>query len=550
MDRPWLIGIFAFVLIAIVAGAYPSYRSYQSWTAENLARSADELIKQGNVVEALEALTKAIRKDQDNYEVIRMRAMIYTQLKHQDCLIIWTRLRQLHGLNAEDRREYARAAVLFGQVDLADQIMAGAEGRNAPIEDILLRYLIAFNQGNYKLAEDLAREALRKDPNDQSALINMAHALLLQKSPRAREEAADILEKMQEGTDLYSLTALRLVASDEDILTKSRLDACKKIFEHPETGFNERLFVRKIRIKLEPELKDEIIDITIAEATDGTPYEKAQISRWLNQIDQSHRIAELLDFEAAKNRRAHLLILLDALAAQDLWDEIETALQDPDIALEPFFRKLFIFRVNLEKGRLPDADATWSRLIATGANYEDRLRTTADYVYKLGRLDYARKAYQIMSRNSLVSRAGYIGLVKVAKRELKLTELITLLKTMIEKFPSDEAASNEYNYYRLLAKQEIGMATNSATNLYKINPKMMAFRITLALAYMRNGKPADAYNMLNINKLEWDELEDLRKVIRAATLIQNGQATGAKGLLESINRDALFPEELELIHPY
>ena len=79
---------------------------------------------------------------------------------------------------------------------------------------------------------------------------------------------------------------------------------------------------------------------------------------------------------------------------------------------------------------------------------------------------------------------------------------------------------------------------------------MMAFRITLALAYMRNGRPGDAYNILNINKLNWDELEDLRKAVRAATLIQNGQATGAQGLIDSINRAVLFPEELELIHPY
>ena len=550
MQRPWLVGIFAFVAIAIIAGAYPVYRTYNSWTAENLAKSAQSLIDQGKVVDALETLSRAIRKDQDNYEVIRTRAMMYTQLKHQDSLIIWTRLRQLHGLNAQDRRDYARAAVLFGQVDLADQIMAGAEGRDAPVEDILLRYLIAFNQENYDLAVDLAREALSKDPDDQSALINMAHALLLQKSPKAREEAADILQEMQEGSDLYSLTALRLVAADEEIHTNSRLDACAKIFEHPESGFNERLFVRKIRVKLEPELKDEIIDLTIAEATDGTPYEKAQISRWLNQIDESPRIAELLEFESAKNRRAHLLIYLDSLAEQGLWNAIEIALQDPDIALEPFFRTLFMFRVHIEGGEKAKADAAWSRLLVSGIKYEDRVTTAADYVYKLQKYNYARKAYTMMSENSLVSRAGYIGLVKVAKMELKLTEVIKLLKIMVEKFPSDEAATNEYNYYRLLAKQDIGAATTSATNLYKINPKMMAFRITLALAYMRNGRPGDAYNMLNINKLNWDELEDLRKVMRAATLIQNGQATGAQGLIDSINRAVLFPEELELIHPY
>ena len=227
MHRPWLIGLFALVLIAIVAGAYPAYRSYNSWTAENLARSAEELIKQGQFNKAIAALNSAIRKDQDNYEVIRRRAMIYTQIRHPDSLIIWTRLRQLHGLDAKDRREYARAAIIFGQIDLADQIMAGAEGRDANIEDLLLRYSIAFNQGNYEFAEDLAREALSKDPDDQHALINMAHALLLQKSSRAREEAATILEKMQDGTDLYSLTALRLLASDEEILAKSRLDACK-----------------------------------------------------------------------------------------------------------------------------------------------------------------------------------------------------------------------------------------------------------------------------------------------------------------------------------
>ena len=188
--------------------------------------------------------------------------------------------------------------------------------------------------------------------------------------------------------------------------------------------------------------------------------------------------------------------------------------------------------------------------MVSGPEYEERLRTLADYVYKLRRYDYARVAYKLMSENSLISRDGYIGLVRVAKREKKLPELIQLLKIMVEKFPADEAASNEYNYYRLLARQEIENASDSAANLYRTNPKMMAFRITYALAYLRKRDAEKAYKLLNISRLNWEELEDLRKSIRAATLINTGQVIEAQELIYSINREELFPEELELIHPY
>ena len=134
--------------------------------------------------------------------------------------------------------------------------------------------------------------------------------------------------------------------------------------------------------------------------------------------------------------------------------------------------------------------------------------------------------------------------------EKKLPEVMRLLNIMIEKFPTDESAINEHNYFQLLTKQGMRSALQSAINLHKTNPKMMAFRITLALAYLRVGSPERAYNLLNSNDLDWKKMESLRKAVRAAVLIQNGQATEAQELIKFIYRDALFPEELELFHPY
>ena len=326
--------------------------------------------------------------------------------------------------------------------------MAVAEGRNASIEDISLRYRIALAGKNYQLAEDLAREAIAKDPDNRDAKIILAHALLLQKTPGARIRALEILENMQSGNDQYSLTAMRILAADEETSIALRLDAANRILSHLLCNFKDKLFARGIQAKLDPDNRDGVIDLVIAETTDATLSEVAEVGRWLNQIDKSDRVSEVIDMDTAKN--------------------------------------------------------------------------------------------------PLVAYEGYEGLVKIARNEKKLNRLTELLETMVKKFPADGKATNDYNYYRLLAREEVDTATESAFKLYRTNPRLLSYRITLALAHLRNNSPDQAYLLLDLNGLEWEELSDIRKAVRAATLLEKQQEKEAQELIDSINMDALLPEERKL----
>ena len=84
MNRPWFKSISLFIVVALLASIYPGYRAFNSWSAENLAYSAEALLEQGKVTEALEALAAAIEKDPDNYAVLRTHAAILTRMGHGD----------------------------------------------------------------------------------------------------------------------------------------------------------------------------------------------------------------------------------------------------------------------------------------------------------------------------------------------------------------------------------------------------------------------------------------------------------------------------------
>ena len=116
---------------------------------------------------------------------------------------------------------------------------------------------------------------------------------------------------------------------------------------------------------------------------------------------------------------------------------------------------------------------------------------------------------------------------------------------MASKFPASESATNEHNYYRLLSGEEIPEATRSALMLYRSNPKMLSYRVTLALAYLRNHDTQSAYALLNANRIEWDEQSDINKAVRAATLKEK-QPKKAEALIDTINLDSLFTEEKKL----
>ena len=396
----------------------------------------------------------------------------------------------------------------------------------------------------------MARDFLKNNPQSDDALMHLAHSILMRRAQGARNEAIEVLDKILNDKEGNMLFALNLVAADGATNAETRLDAANRILKHPLSGFNNHLAARRVQWQLRPALRDEIIKDVIATTDQTDPSQLAETARFLIQRDASEQVTELLDLTKAKERRDFTLIWLDAFSKLERWDEVERALKEEDLPLEPFFKKLFLFRISLDQGKNTEADALWNELLAPGPQFEDRLRTAAEYVLKLRRFDYARKAYKLMPPDSQIPRTNFIGMIEVAKGEHKLDEVIMLLGLLVEHVPNDASAANDYNYYRLLKNADLNQAVLDAIKLYKSNKRVLDYRVTYALAFYRDNQFKEAHLLLNTKDVDWEGFKIIsRKVVRAATLIKVGHTAEAQKLIDTINLSKLMAEEKILLAP-
>ena len=95
--------------------------------------------------------------------------------------------------------------------------------------------------------------------------------------------------------------------------------------------------------------------------------------------------------------------------------------------------------------------------------------------------------------------------------------------------------------------EEIEKSRANALNLVKKLPGFVACHTTLALAWLRSGKPEEAlaaYNGLNI---DWSSAPASFRAIAAAVLWANGQKAEARKMAGSFRMEDLKKEEQALV---
>ena len=598
------------VVVALGVGIYfaapPVSGAIKAWQSRRLARQAFALVDQKQWNDASAKARDALLLRPGEPEAWRAIARVLSRTgQSAAALEWWKKVDEQHRLTIEDRRDFAGAALVAGELAMAatqiDQLLA-QKGGPAPI-DIVFAGQLAARRKNPVLAADYA-DRVMADKRAKSYDILSAATLVLgitrpESLPHANawKRIEDIARDTENPASLDALMFLATQhaqapiratsASDarlslgpgvpatqqslsssplnEDISlslgpssatsnapkTMGLIEIANALEHHPKTRPYYKLVALQLRAQQDPALTDQYVTDAVNSFGSGDDETLAALTGWLNSLGRAHKTLELLPLDRAARSQQLFLRHIDALTALQRWDEVKETLTSERFPIDPVLQHMYLATARSHLGETTGTTNEWQRALEAAANNSDKLVALASYAEQNHANDIADTAYAEAIKVAPKNRAAYAGRLRLAETSGHTGDAQTLAAEIVKLWPDDAAARNEDAYLRLLLGASDGAAETAerqAQVLVAQEPWNWSARATLGLARLRLGKKEEA---LAVFRDVWATGSEPpgALAVRAAILAVNGYKEGARGDAHKLGAEHLLPEERALIAP-
>jgi len=546
-----VLSILTLALVAIGLSAPYAYRSFKTWRGESLANSAVRALSQGDLEGSRESIEAAYQLVPQNALVRKQLARVLHAHGKSQSLEFWYRLAEDGLLNHDELIEYVNTALSLKIPQEAMRIMEiMIKDPNVRDEDFRMAMKVAYRLGDLNRIDEFYKMAIEHHPEDYKAGLILASTFLQTGDPFRHATAITVLDDLKKRKGEPSLSALKFLALSKHVSIEKRQDAIHQLLLSEDLLNNDYLDIQKMRIVISPNEKRKIIEEVLARFLKSDESQKIMLGRWLNQIHEYAMVLEMITEEQAKTNVELLGVYLDALAETQQWEVLIRILRDEaNLPITHFVRQIYLFRSYKELASEEEALYHWNNTILQNSDvksYYERLMKAGNYAEAMRYFNYAEIAYEKIKNNPLSAKQGYVALFRIARAEGKTARLGELLAEMKPSYPHEQALINDINYYNLLLGKDVEQSTASALQLYTQHPKLMAYRVTMALALLRNNEADKANALLNIPGIDWSSLQDVWKFVKVLVEVANGNQTVA--LMRELRN--LLPEEKQLLDDY
>ena len=569
--------------VAVVAGLYfaapPIGGAIKAWQSRRLARQAFAMIEQKKWSEANAKARDAYLLRPTEPESWRAIARLASRTgQGTAALEWWKKLDEEHRLTIEDRRDYAAAALVAGELAVAMpqvDLLLSQKGEPAP-GDLLLAAQLAARRQDGVLALDYTQRATtdpRAKPNELLAGAVLVLSMTKASSPPYAKAWESIAKLARDWTNPTSLDALVFLAQQQSrapsplpgektpfsvgagaapqpATTMGPVEVANALEKHPDARPYHRLLALGLRARHDPALASQYVTEAVERFGKEDDETVAALAGWLNSLGRADKTLQVLPLDRALRRQDLYLRYIDALAALERWPEVKEVLSSERFPIEPVFQHMYL---SIARTRLGDATAAtneWQRALEA-ANAPEKLLALADYAEKNHANDVADRAYSEAVKLAPKNRGAYAGRLRVALAAGHTAAAQTVAAEIVRLWPDDDTARNYDAYLRLLLGESDG-ATESAERQAQVlvaqEPLNWTARATLGLARLRLGRKQDALAAFRGVRATGSEPPGALAV-RAAVLAVNGYEEGARGDARNLGAEHLLPEERALIVP-
>lgn len=536
------------VLILALVGfaSLPIYRTAIKWRACSLAAKALASAENKDMEGALSLARSAYHLRPMEPEVLRAVARVCDMRGDSMSLQFWQILNELPNATLEDRRGLVRGALerraLTPKIEGYLESILKSEPGSA--ESWLLKARALELGGNMELSTKAARRAFELDAGNEEIALFLGGQLLGQQD--TYPEGMRILEALLAKPGKNGLFAAMVLVKQRPLAMQMAERLRERLEKDPLGSINHRLTALELAIQMTPTAGDALIAKAMEQYRKTGGDDLAAFGAWLNSHGVPRLALQAISREAALKDRQMLLVYLDALATEKNWLEVQKIVNTPGLPLEKVILELFKARCAQELGDDEGAGVHWRAAQSATLGNPEQAFYVARYARQCGRSSLAESIYRSLTVNTTHARMAYLQMLGLAS-EHGTQEVRALLKEMLTRWPNDEPVQNDYNYCSLLVQDEMRNALKTSIDAVQKSPGMIAYRTTLALAWLRLEKPELALEVYRGLEVDWQHAPAHFRAVFAATLWQNGKKEEAKQMAKTIRISDLRPEEKELV---
>lgn len=524
---------------------------FRGYRAGQLAEQARELASANELAEAWEKVRAARELRPDELGIARAAARIAEKVDTSAAMKLWTEARILSGGSAEDIEGQIRVVLALKDWAKADELLnelRAVAGESAHY--LILRARWHAGQGERLAAMRIASNLLARDevePESHWFFVRTAMA-----SPRASDHrrARRHLRDLALSRSDQSLAreALRRFSELPNLSEADRHFAIRR-WEDLAATREDHLLALELRLAQPGDERASIVRKATALFDLEQEEERLALGRWFNEQGLYTATLELISEEASLERRDFFLVRLDALAMLDRWSEVNAVLGTRRVPLHGYLEELFRMRSYYEMGNMERASVAWSRALREARRNPTELRFLSRYTEQLGLYEFTIEALRAIVEQPGLKREGYESLLAIYERRKESMKVLSVLTAMRADFPNDFAVANDWAYYSLMLGRNIEEATTLIHELIELNPDLLAHRMTLVMAHLRNDNAEEALRLVeSLPVPDWTKIGSARwRALLAVVLARNGRFDDAQRALAGIDSDQLMPEEAAMV---
>jgi len=536
------------ILVALGVAAAIAVPLVKDWRAFQFTQRAKELVEQGKLQEAFNNAASAMQLRPALPDIKRTYARVLIAAKEPGGLQVMQQLLDSGLATAEDKLDLAEAALRFADLPLAEKqaFELLQKGQSTP-QALYVLARVRLAQRRAPDALQALRESLEAGGGAEQAIL-LARLQIAANTPESIKSAVELLGPIARQNDMAGLEALLVLVASPALTSEQGPEWIKALSTHPLSSDEQKLAAASAEIQLQPASHPQVIKKTLAMYRDGSVQQRAALARWLNQNREYDAVLDIISAEEASTRSDLFLIRLDAMAGKQDWKGLSELLRGESLPLQNSVVLLYRGRAARELGNPEESSTFYRRAIVEAAPAKEVLWYVINYLQRIGEDLVLEQELEKLTQNPAAARQAFTALVPIVQRRQDAEELYLLYDKMLKQLPADPVIQNDHRYFAALTGRRTD--ASGGRELVTREPQMLAYRITLALAHLKNGQHEAAMKVFDGITLDPSQIQPYQRAVLAAVLGANGREAEARQLANSIPGDVVTKQELELIAAY
>lgn len=538
------------LLVAGILGAKPAYGVFKTFRAHRYADEAEEFLRNQDQKSAFFKLRSALLLSPGDIRVNRIVAEQLSKSGQELALNHWNIVLSGPSPTLADREQYVGIAMRVGREDLAFKELDSLLGKK-PLSatTLVLASKASLIRRDFPKATEYVREAISLSPTNTSAQLQFAYIAIQSGAPDSNGEVRKSLWSLTNAEGEPRTGALALLAGLRDLSDAER-DLLVKICTAPNESVEVRLLGADLEIRYNLRPRDVVIRGITSRFSSEDPDELSALVRWFNRHHLFNSTLTAIPVGKQAARTDLFLAKMEAYIGLRRWSDAYELLSEDPIPLDPMTLEFHRVRVarNVRNGE--SVASHWQKLFALAALDPLKLKRVAASAEAIGAREQAILAYQKLATTGRDATEAYVQLIRIAEQMGDTKRLRDQVAKISAIKKENHAIQNQLTYLNLLLNEDLAGSKNAAIQLVNQFPTNFAYRVTLALALLRENNPAVAKETLVPVTTEWLTSHPYAWAVCAAVSGANKMDDMARQMTDRIVISTLKPEERELIKPW